>query len=63
MGISSGEIYAYKRIINCVNIDFIVSTFEGKYEGVSKSFLDGRLELELQMVELSAIRCSYIAIL
>jgi hypothetical protein len=34
-----------------------------KYEGVSKSFRTGRLERELQMVQLSATRCSCIAIL
>jgi hypothetical protein len=33
------------------------------YEAVSKSFRTGRLERELQMVQLSAIRCSCIAIL
>jgi hypothetical protein len=33
------------------------------YEGVSKSFQSGRLERELQMVQLSATRCSFIAIL
>jgi hypothetical protein len=33
------------------------------YEGVSKSFWSGHLERELQMVQLSATRCSYIAIL
>jgi hypothetical protein len=33
------------------------------YEGVSKSFGTGRLERELQMVQLSATRCSCIAIL
>jgi hypothetical protein len=33
------------------------------YEGVSKSFRTGRLERELQMVQLSAIKCSCIAIL
>jgi hypothetical protein len=33
------------------------------YEGVSKSFRTGRLERELQMVKLSATRCSCIAIL
>jgi hypothetical protein len=32
------------------------------YEGVSKSFRTGRLERELQMVQLSATRCSCIAI-
>jgi hypothetical protein len=34
-----------------------------KYEGVSKSFRTGRLERELQMVKLSATKCSYIVIL
>jgi hypothetical protein len=33
------------------------------YVGVSKSFRTGRLELELQMVQLSATRCSCVAIL
>jgi hypothetical protein len=34
-----------------------------KYEGVSESFQTGRLERELQMVQLSATRCSCIAVL
>jgi hypothetical protein len=34
-----------------------------EYEGVSKSFRTGRLERELKMVQLSATRCSCIAIL
>jgi ABC-type siderophore export system fused ATPase/permease subunit len=34
-----------------------------KYEGVSKISQTGRLERELHMVQLSATRCSYIAIL
>jgi hypothetical protein len=33
------------------------------YEGVSKNFRTGRLEREVQMVQLSATRCSCIAIL
>jgi hypothetical protein len=33
------------------------------FEGVTKSFRTGRLEQELQMVQLSATRCSCIAIL
>jgi len=33
------------------------------YESVSKSFRTGCLERELQMVQLSATRCIYIAIL
>jgi hypothetical protein len=32
-------------------------------KGVSKSFQTGRLERELQVVQLSTTRCSYIAIL
>jgi hypothetical protein len=35
----------------------------GIYVGVSKSFRTGRLERELQMVQLSATRCRCIAIL
>jgi hypothetical protein len=34
-----------------------------RYEGISKSFRTGRLERELQMVEISVTRCSCIAIL
>jgi hypothetical protein len=34
-----------------------------EYEGVSKSFRTGRLEQELQVVQLSATGCSCIAIL
>jgi hypothetical protein len=33
------------------------------YEGISKSFRTGHLQRELQMVQLCAIRCSYIVIL
>jgi hypothetical protein len=33
------------------------------YEGVSKSLRTGRLERELQMIELSATRCNCVAIL
>jgi hypothetical protein len=36
---------------------------ELSYEGVAKSFRTDRLERELQMVQLSATRCSCIAIL
>jgi hypothetical protein len=41
--------------------DVIIAT--NVYEEESKSFRTGRLELELQMVQLSATRCSCIAIL
>jgi hypothetical protein len=34
-----------------------------QYKGVSKCFRTGLLERELQIIKLSAIRCSYIAIL
>jgi hypothetical protein len=36
---------------------------EWMYEGVSKSFRTDRLERELQMVQLSATRCGFIAVL
>jgi len=37
--------------------------FQNRYKGVSKSFRTGHLEQELQMVQLSATRCSCITIL
>jgi hypothetical protein len=40
----------------------VTQTMVSAYEGVSKSFRTGRLQRELQMVQLSATRCSYIAI-
>jgi hypothetical protein len=40
-----------------------MSSHVDRYEGVSKSFRIGRLEPELQMVQLSATGCSYIVIL
>jgi hypothetical protein len=42
---------------------FLGTTRTETYEGVSKSFQTGCLERELQMVQLSATRCSCIAIL
>jgi hypothetical protein len=41
----------------------VFAWFSVLYEGVSKSFRTGRMELELQMVQISAIKYSYIAIL
>jgi hypothetical protein len=41
----------------------ILNQGHSSYEGVSKSFRTGRLERELQMVQLSATRCSCIVIL
>jgi hypothetical protein len=39
-----------------------MSQVAAQYEGVSKSFRTGRLERELQMVQLSATSCSCIAL-
>jgi hypothetical protein len=59
--------------ITLVNVVVLVAKYEWHstwkpeyqepYERVSKSFRTGRLERELQMVQLSATRCSCIAIL
>jgi hypothetical protein len=43
------------------DISNVWSQCQCHYEGLSKSFRTGRLELELQMVQLSATRCSCIA--
>jgi hypothetical protein len=40
-----------------------LSLFASLYEGVSKSFRTGRLERELQIVQLFATSCSSIAVL
>jgi hypothetical protein len=40
-----------------------ISQHSVRHESVSKSFRTGRLERELQMVQLSTTRCSCIAIL
>jgi len=57
------------RIFNLV-IEGVIGRFHAPtvvlletYEGVTKSFRTDRLERELQMVQLSATRCSCIAIL
>jgi hypothetical protein len=49
----------FRRLTTIVQINLRMSI----YEGVSKSFWTGCLERELQMVQLSATRCSCIAIL
>jgi len=51
--------------INCSDkrLTMRVNVYELQYEGVSKSFRTGRLERELQRIQLSATRCSSIAIL
>jgi hypothetical protein len=48
-----------------ITMDINICNHEAKwlYEGASKSFQTGRLERELQMVQLSATRYSYITIL
>jgi hypothetical protein len=49
---------------NCLHwLDTCLGKEPCTYEGVSKSFRTGLLERELQMVQLSATRCSFIAIL
>jgi hypothetical protein len=52
-------------IKDTVHFEFILQgqPLNQVYEGVSKSFRTGRLESELQMLQLSATRCSFIAIL
>jgi hypothetical protein len=49
--------------IYSVNMDNWVETKGLMYEGVSKSFRPGRLEREMQMVQLCATRCTCIAVL
>jgi hypothetical protein len=44
-------------------VEMMVKEAVVTYKGVSKSFWTGCLEQELQMVQLSATRCSCIAIL
>jgi hypothetical protein len=44
-------------------IGFKGQEYQDEYGGISKSFRSGRLERELQMVQLSATTCSCIAIL
>jgi hypothetical protein len=51
----------YIRVI--VRYLMTLSQLQRLYDGVSKSFRTGRLERELRMVQLSATRCSCIAIL
>jgi hypothetical protein len=48
------------RMASFYCIAMLLHTLTKLYEGVSKSFQTGHLELELQMVQLSAIRCNYI---
>jgi hypothetical protein len=63
-----GMSFKYLRVIRDVrlyssNTKQVPGKTYDAYEGVSKSFRTGRLERELQMVQLSATRCSCIAIL
>jgi hypothetical protein len=61
--------YISSRLLRCYGFTMsceagrVYLTQSAMYEGVSKSFRTGRLERELQMVQLSATRCSCIAIL
>jgi hypothetical protein len=53
------------QLIHCLHLHKMPIELNQRfqYESVSKSFRTGRLERELEMVQLSAIRCSCIAIL
>jgi nuclear receptor subfamily 1 group D protein 3 len=51
---------AQVSVFHMINLQVTVCCY---YKGISKSFQTGRLERELQMAELSATRCSCIAIL
>jgi hypothetical protein len=53
----------YLRIFLSVRNILVLTRSDNVYEGVSTSFRTGRLERELQMVQLSDTRCSRIAIL
>jgi hypothetical protein len=55
--------FSYKITPNSLTFCDFSSEGKGHYEGVSKSFRTGRLERELQMVQLSATIYSFIAIL
>jgi hypothetical protein len=51
------------EVLNLLSSIPLLHPLKVKYEGVSKSFRIGRLERELQMVQLYATRCSCIATL
>jgi hypothetical protein len=60
--------YVFLDITECTTFGYVVFAVRMTlslvaYEGVSKRFRTGRPERELQMVQLSATRCSCIAIL
>jgi hypothetical protein len=47
----------------CLRLRILCKVASGIYEGVSRTFRTGRLERELQMVQISATSCSCSAIL
>jgi len=53
---------AYIQILISSAFETIFLSHWTVYKGVSKSFRTGRLERALQMVQLSATRCSWIAL-
>jgi hypothetical protein len=57
---TTSEGYAY---VIPHHLDYAQCPKKQTHDGVSKSFRTGRLERELQMVQLSATKCSCIAIL
>jgi hypothetical protein len=56
------QVFEQSKTVSALN-SAAIGTGAWMYEGVSKSFRTGRLERELQMVQLSATRCSCIVIL
>jgi hypothetical protein len=57
--------FSVAQFVSPCSIGVIVQTHRGSrvYEGVSKSYRTGRLEREMQMVQLSVTKCSCIAVL
>jgi len=51
------------RVNKSPSLDLIPNQLNLVYEGVFKSFRTGRLERELQMIQISATKCNCIAIL
>jgi hypothetical protein len=60
---SESTVWDASRLLEHRNRRFESGSRHGTYKCVSKIFRTGRLERELQMVQLSAIKCSRIAIL
>jgi hypothetical protein len=57
------QMFQLSRLVKRSKLNWCLAIYRNLYEAVSKSFRTGRLERELQMVQLSATRYSCIAIL